>query len=115
MRVACVLIPHFPYVLEVERTPLLKGRNLLIVSAKDHRRVVLDASPSLKGVTQGMPLEDAQARVPLAILKEADPAYYQQRYEEGLLPNSDSIYSGSRFWCAGLTMKEELLPIGGHP
>lgn len=82
MLVACVLIQHYPFSIERERTPFLAGREVLVVQAQGARRTVLDTSPSIKDVLPGTPLAQAQSRHPLALLREADHLRYQQRFEE---------------------------------
>ena len=59
LKVACVLIPHFPFMAEVQRKPQLKLHSLLIVKTKGSSRTVADFSPDLSGIRVGMPLQQA--------------------------------------------------------
>ncbi|HLC29446.1 MAG TPA: hypothetical protein VJM51_01525 [Dehalococcoidia bacterium] len=81
MLTACILVEHFPYRIETDQLPHLRGRRVLISIAHGPKRVVLDASPGLKGVTAGMPLQEAQSRYPDAVLCEANMALYRRRHE----------------------------------
>ena len=81
MRVACVLVDHFPFRLEATHNPKLAGRHVILYQRLGSRREVVDISPALSGVLPGMSLHEAQSRWRDAILVEADPARYEQVYE----------------------------------
>lgn len=57
MHVACVLIDHLPFKLEMKRDPGLRNRKAIIVQRQGSRRIVLDASPSARTVLPGMSLQ----------------------------------------------------------
>jgi nucleotidyltransferase/DNA polymerase involved in DNA repair len=56
MRIACMLIPHFPIAVERQRDPALCDRPLVIGETPDQRKSVLDCSPEAEsqGVRPGM-------------------------------------------------------------
>jgi len=94
MRVACVLIPHFPIAVELLNRPELRRRPLVIGGALEQRKVVLDCSPEAEaqGVRPGMPLRQALALCPKATFLDANPTRYQDAFEtvlhalEGISP-----------------------------
>ncbi|MEX0762536.1 MAG: hypothetical protein WD208_01315 [Dehalococcoidia bacterium] len=85
--VACLWLPHFAWQAEALRKPGLKepGCHALITTGSDGSpsgRVVLDHSPQMAGVLPGMSLNEAIARQPHAQLVEADPAHYEELFNE---------------------------------
>ena len=82
MQVACFLIEHFPYHVEVQRRPSLRRRPVLIVQHRGSQRVVTDHAPEVTAVSAGMPLQKALARCRDAVLLEADQARYQTSFDE---------------------------------
>jgi DNA polymerase-4/protein ImuB len=82
MRIACVLVSHFPWRLEVQRHPELRRAPLLIVQQEGSRSTVLDCSPGLTAVTPGTPLQEALSACKGAALLEADPTHYQASFEK---------------------------------
>ena len=89
MHVACVLIDHLPFKLEVQRDPGLRKRKAVIFQRHGSRRVVLDASPTAKAVSTGMSLQEALARCKDAVPIEADNARYEQEFNMILLRLGD--------------------------
>jgi DNA polymerase-4/protein ImuB len=85
MQVACVLIDHLPYKVEIQRDPGLRKRKVIIVQRHGSRRVVLDASPTAQGVSPGMSLQESLARCKDAVPIEADVARYDQEFSAILL------------------------------
>ncbi|MDP6101918.1 MAG: DNA polymerase Y family protein [Dehalococcoidia bacterium] len=85
MHVACVLIDHLPFKLEMERDPGLRQRKAVIFQRQGSRRVVLDASPAAKAVLPGMSLQEALARCKDAVPIEADSARYEQEFNNVVL------------------------------
>jgi DNA polymerase-4 len=85
MYVACVLIDHFPYKLEVHSDPRLRNRRVVIFQHSGYRRIVLDASPAAKGVSPGMSLQEALARSKDAVLVEGDVVRYEQEFSTTLV------------------------------
>src|SRR5438094_9577366 len=83
MRVACVLIPRFPLAVELLARPSLRGRPVVLGGAAQQREVVLECSPEAarEGVYRGMPLREARAYCRDAVVIEAHPALYRDRYE----------------------------------
>lgn len=82
--VACVLLGHFPLQVEVARNPRLRDVPVLIVGTNASQRVVLDASPGIKGVSPGMPLQEALARRRDARLIEGDMPEYEEAFNRVL-------------------------------
>jgi DNA polymerase-4 len=89
MNVACVLIDHLPFKLEVRRDPGLRKRRAIIVQRHGSRRTVLDASPSVNSVSPGMSLQEALSRCKDAVPIEADSANYEQEFSTILLRLGD--------------------------
>ena len=85
MNVACVLIDHLPFKLEMERDPGLRDRKAIIVQRQGSRQVVLDASPSARTVLPGMSLQEALARYKDAVPIEADGTWYEQEFNSVVL------------------------------
>ncbi|MFQ5861038.1 MAG: DNA polymerase Y family protein [Dehalococcoidia bacterium] len=84
MQVACLLIDHFPYRVEVQRRPGLWCRLVLIVHGEGSRSTVLDCAPAMAGVAPGMPLQQALSRYKHAVLLEADQPEYEAQFEDVL-------------------------------
>ena len=80
MKVACVLIPHFPFKAELLRRPDLGRRHTLIINTEGSRRTVYDFSPGLSGIKVGMTLQQATSLVNSPHLIEADGTYYQDTF-----------------------------------
>lgn len=77
MKIACVLIPHFPLSAEIYRQSRCIGsRPVILVNARASRRLVLDFSPDLTGLMPDMPLQAALSRCKSVALVEADMPYY---------------------------------------
>ena len=85
MHVACVLIDHFPFKLEAVRDPLLKRRRAIVFKRSGSQRTVVDASPGIKRVVAGMPLQEAQSICKDAVLIEADIPRYERDFSHVLL------------------------------
>src|SRR2546425_11135562 len=75
-RVACVLVPDFAVAVERLDRPELAGRPVVVGGAPEERKAVLacSAEARARGVRVGIPLRDALARCPEAVLLEARPA-----------------------------------------
>ena len=89
MHVACVLIDHFPYKLELKRNPLLRKQRTIIFQHSGSRRIVMDASPTAKEVSPGMSLQEALARCKDAVPIEADVPTYDREFNAILLRLGD--------------------------
>ena len=85
MQVACVLIDHFPFKLELGWDPGLEKHKVIIFRRDGSRRTVMDASPAVRQVTPGMPLQEAIAGHREAVLVEANAARYEQEFNNVLL------------------------------
>ena len=85
MRVACVLIDHFPFKLEAARDPHLTKQRVIVFKRSASQRTVVDVSPGIKQVVAGMPLQEAQARCKDAMLVEADVRSYEDAFSLILL------------------------------
>ncbi len=97
MKLACVLITHLPVKAEVRRAPLLRDKQVLITTQSSGRPEVLDFSSQVRGVSPGMPLQEALSRCRGAALIEADETYYIRVFDqivESLLDRSPLIEKG---------------------
>jgi len=81
VKIACVLISHFPWSAESHRRPELADKPTILVNAQGGQRQVLDFSPVLPGLLAGMPLQTALSRCEGVTLVDADTSYYQETYE----------------------------------
>ncbi len=83
MRIACILIPHFPVAVERQRDPSLCGRPLVIGETPDQRKAVLDCSPEAeaRGVRVGMPLRAALALCRNALFLPPHPSRYSDVFD----------------------------------
>jgi hypothetical protein len=81
MKTACVLIPQFAACAEWRRNPLLQGRNTLVVSAHDARRVVVSYLPHDLPISAGIALEAARSAIKDAHLVEYDQSFYHAEFE----------------------------------
>ena len=89
MKVACIIVDHFPFKLEAEREPMLGRCSAIIFNRYGSQRTVLDVSPNLQQVFPGMPLHEAQARCKDSLLIEADMPRYQKAIDRILLRLSE--------------------------
>jgi len=91
MRIACVLIPHFPAAVERWRDPALRGRPLVIGETPDQRKAVLDCSPEAEaqGVRAGMPLRQALAVCREAVFLPPHPSRYSDVFDSVLVVLED--------------------------
>jgi len=91
MRIACVLIPHFPAAVERWRDPALRGRPLVIGETPDQRKAVLDCSPEAEaqGVRAGMPLRQALALCREAVFLPPHPSRYSDVFDSVLVVLED--------------------------
>ena len=81
---ACVFIDHLPVKAEVQRTPGLARRPVLLANGSGAHRVVVDASPLTVGVVAGMPLSEALSLSKGAVLVEPDPVHYRTLFDRVL-------------------------------
>ena len=111
MHVACVLVDHLPFKLEVQRDPSLARRRVIIFQRHGSQRSVLDTSPAIQHVRQHMPLQEALALCKDAVPLEADLPRYQQAFNALLLRLGDwsPIVEAAELGCAyvGLDGLEE--------
>jgi nucleotidyltransferase/DNA polymerase involved in DNA repair len=86
MRIACVLIPHFPVAVERRRDPALRSRPVVIGETPDQRKAVLDCAPEAEaqGVRVGMPLRQAVALCRDAVFLPPHPSRYGDVFESVL-------------------------------
>lgn len=80
MKVACVLIDHFPFRLELQRAPSLGTRPAIVFQEHGSQRIVLDSSPGLRQVQPGMRLQEALACCKEAVPIEADMPRYDRAF-----------------------------------
>lgn len=111
-KIACVSISHLPMKAELRRTPILRGKRVIVTTRSDRGPEVLDFSREVERVSPGMPLREAVSRCKGATLIEADDSYYDvvfDRIVEELLDRSPLVERGD-LGCACLDMRgtEEL-------
>lgn len=76
MKILCALLPHFPVRCEILRRPGIESCPVVIASGDGSRKLVLDHSPGLEGLKQGVPIQQALARHDKVGLIQADIPYY---------------------------------------
>ena len=106
-KIACVSISHLPMKAELRRTPILRGKRVLVVARSDRGPEVLDFSPQVERVSPGMPLREAMSRCEGAALVEADEPYYDRLFDrivEALLDRSPLVEKGG-LGCAFVDMR----------
>ena len=86
MRIACVLIPHFPVAVERQSDPALQGRPVVIGETPDQRKAVFDCSPEAgaQGAAVGMPLRQALALCREAVFLPPHPSGYRDVFQSML-------------------------------
>ena len=82
MKVACLLITHFPIKVELRRYPEAGTNPLIITEEYGSQQVVLDSSPAARGVVGGMPLREALAHCKDAQLLPSDRPFYQAAFDQ---------------------------------
>ena len=111
MHMACVLVDHFPFKLEVQRDPSLGRRRVVIFQRSGSQRIVWNTSPGISQISQGTPLQEALARCKDAVPIEADTPRYQRAFDDILLRLGDwsPIVEAAGLGCAyvGLDGLEE--------
>ena len=114
MKIACVLITHFPVKTELQRRPELAGRPLIVLQDRGSRQFVLDCSPEASGVLQGMSAQEASSWCRDATLLEADEPRYRARFEEMLrsLEQRSPLVEAADLGCAYVGL-EGLEPMYG--
>jgi nucleotidyltransferase/DNA polymerase involved in DNA repair len=102
MTLACVLLPRFQIQVELSSRPALRGRPVIITTSEGGKRVVLDASVEAEQATAGMPLQEAIARCPDAVLVEPDHTRYHTAFEAVLdgLNRCSPVVEGERLGLA---------------
>jgi hypothetical protein len=84
LQFACLLIDRLPVKAEVQRTPGLAGRPVIIAHGQGTKRVVLDASTQARGVHAGMRLSEALSQCKGAVLVEPDAVHYRAVFDQTL-------------------------------
>jgi DNA polymerase-4 len=79
--IACVLVTHLPVKAEVRRYPELRGKPVVITESYGSKDLVLDSSPQARGLTPGMPLQEAMAQCKEAVLLQADSPHYNDAFD----------------------------------
>ena len=83
MKVACVFVEHFPFRIEVRKNPIIEEHKAAIIFKREgSRSSVIDLSPSLDSGGYGMPLQEAIARYPGAIMVESDLSSYEREFSK---------------------------------
>lgn len=96
MKILCVLLPHFPLRCEVLRQPELDGHHVAITLSEGSQKQVLDYSPELRDLQQGMELQGALARHDDIKIIHADIPYYWHSFNRILdaLENISPVVEG---------------------
>jgi len=82
MKVLCVLIPHFPLKCEIMRNGDLQNRQIILTRVAGAKKLVLDYTPELAGLQEGMPLQQAISRYEEVTLLQADIPYYRSTFSQ---------------------------------
>ncbi len=82
MKVLCVLIPHFPLKCEILRNRDLQNRQVILTRVAGTKKLVLDYTPELAGLQEGMPLQQELSRYGEATLLQADIPYYRSEFNQ---------------------------------
>jgi len=89
-KIACIYIVHFPFQVELQSRPHLRGKPVVVADLSPGQRKVVDASPQARDITAGMPLPEALSRCPGALLLEADLPLYQAAFDR-LLDSLETV------------------------
>ena len=81
MKIACVLTTHLPVKSELRRHANLRGKPVIVTRSSGSKQLVLDSSPEARGVTSGMPLQEALSHCKGATLIEADEPHYHEVFD----------------------------------
>lgn len=84
MNIACIHMAHFPFQVELQSRPSLRGKPTIVADLSPRERRVVDTSPQVRGVAVGMPVGEALARCSGAVLLEANLSHYQAAFERVL-------------------------------
>jgi len=84
MKLACVLIPHFPLQIESKYHHIPKNQPVLIVKSAGSQRIIVDASPHLLRIHPGMSLQTALSQTSDAHLIEDDDVLYSTQWNSVL-------------------------------
>lgn len=85
MKIACILLNHFPYKVETKRNPDLTKKPFIIIQSHAHKNIVLDVSPTETNVIPGMSLQEAAFISSDIVHVEADMKTYQKEFDDILL------------------------------
>jgi len=102
MKILCALMPHFPLMCEVMRSPFIKGQPVIMTYTSGSAKLVLDWSPELDGLLKDMPLQQALARHGQAELIPADIPCYRSVFNGvlGALEGVSPLVEGAELGCA---------------
>ena len=98
MIVACVLITHFRANAELIRRPELEGRAFAVSDRTRPGSLVIDYSPTARGVLSGMTLQRAVSTVSDLTILDADEPYYEVLFDrllDSLGHVSDMVEAGA--------------------
>lgn len=76
MKIPCIHILHFPLNCEIQRHPEFAGHEAAIVFAEGSQKLILDHASGLKGLQQGMPLQQALSMYGGMEILHADMQHY---------------------------------------
>ena len=82
MRIACVHMPHFHAAVALRRQPHPRVRPVVIADSSTGSPRIVDALPAAAGVLPGMPLVQALARCPDAIILKADAPAVRHLFQQ---------------------------------
>ena len=98
MIVACVLITHFRAKAELIRRPELEGRAFAVSDRTRPGSLVIDYSPTARGVLSGMTLQRAVSTVSELTILDNDEPYYEVLFDrllDSLAHVSDMVEAGA--------------------
>ncbi len=114
--IACLLITHLPVKAELRRYPELRGRRVVITESYGSKELVLDSAPEARGVTAGMPFQEAVSRCKDAVLLQADGPYYESCFDAVLrsLEGRSPLVERAELGCAYVGLKGLEAMYGGE-
>jgi len=116
MKIACLLITHLAMKSEFTRHPELLNKPVIITQSHGSQQIVLDRSPEVHGITEGMSTQEALSRCRSATLVEADHSYYEATFNaviEAIEQRSPTVEKGP-LGCAYIRIDGLEMMYGGE-
>ena len=116
MKIACLLITHLAMKSEFTRHPELLNKPVIITQSHGSQQIVLDRSPEVHGITEGMSTQEALSRCRSATLVEADHSYYEATFNtviEAIEQRSPTVEKG-QLGCAYIGIDGLEMMYGGE-